>query len=86
MDALTINFSGGENISIEPEETLQQATVIPAAGFKGETVFQFSLADENHSPVIYEIPVTVLPAVQAARKSGSAAFTGKLSSAFLANS
>ena len=63
LDALIINFSGGENISIEPDETLQQAAVIPAAGFKGETVFQFSLADENHSPVIYEIPVNVLPAV-----------------------
>ena len=63
LDALIINFSGGENISIEPDETLQQAAVIPAAGFKGETVFQFSLSDENHSPVIYEIPVNVLPAV-----------------------
>jgi len=63
LDAFTISFSGGENISIEPDETLQQATVIPAAGFKGETIFQFSLADENHSPVIYEIPVNVLPAV-----------------------
>ena len=39
------------------------AIVIPAAGFKGETIFQFSLADENHSPVIYEIPVNVLPVV-----------------------
>ena len=63
LDAFSISFSGGENISIEPDETLQQATVIPAAGFKGETIFQFSLADENHSPVIYEIPVNVLPAV-----------------------
>ncbi|HQM17384.1 MAG TPA: hypothetical protein PL116_06115 [Candidatus Cloacimonas sp.] len=63
LDALTINFSGGENISIEPDETLQQAAVIPDAGFKGETVFQFSLSDENHSPAIYEIPVNVLPAV-----------------------
>ncbi len=63
LDTLTISFSGSENISIEPDETLQQATVIPAAGFKGETIFQFYIADENHSPVIYEIPVNVLPAV-----------------------
>lgn len=63
LDALTISFSGSENISIEPDETLQQATVIPAAGFKGETIFQFYIADENHSPVIYEIPVNVVPAV-----------------------
>ena len=63
LDAFTISFSGSENISIEPDETLQQAAVIPAAGFKGETIFQFYIADENHSPVIYEIPVNVLPAV-----------------------
>jgi len=65
LDTVTINFSWGENISIEPNETLQQAIVIPALGFKGETNFQFSLADNLHSPVIYAIPVTVLPAVPA---------------------
>jgi hypothetical protein len=65
LDTVTINFSGGENISIDPNETLQQAIVIPALGFKGETNFQFSLADNLHSPVIYTIPVTVLPAVPA---------------------
>ncbi len=63
LDTLTISFSGSEIISIKPDETLQQAAVIPAAGFKGETIFQFYIADENHSPVIYEIPVNVLPAV-----------------------
>ena len=65
LDTVTINFSGGENISIEPNETLQQAIIIPALGLKGETSFQFSLADNLHSPVIYAIPVTILPAVPA---------------------
>ncbi len=61
LDSWTIGFDGGEHFTVNVNQALSQATVIPAPGFKGVGNLIISLADGISTPRTYTLPVSVLP-------------------------